>query len=491
MRLRLVTAGVGAPWESALVQACQDGSAPATVVQRCYDLGDLLASAAAGKAQVVVAAAGVRWLDRDTMTRVAAAGLAVLGMVPAGDEEAERRLLQLGVDYVIPDDTRPVALVDVARAVLLARHRHRQSAVPGDEDQVSDVDHPAHGGETPSPRPTASAGHSSPTPRTATPSREATQQDHTAGGPPDGQREERLVVVWGPKGAPGRTTVAINLAFEAPPLAGETLLVDADTYGGSIAQMLGFLDDSPGLAWAARLASRGELDGPALWQATRRAGTGGPSVLAGLPRAELWTEIRPSTWESLIELFRVSFALTVVDVGFCLEEDEELLYDHVRFRRNAVSRLALQRADTVIAVARADPVGLHDFVRGYQQLRDLGVSPSRVRVVVNQVRGGLFGGDAIGQIHAALARYLGLEPWAFVPYDRAGLDAALMRGQALREARHGSPARQALAALALSVFGTPTPDQQPRRPSRRADRRRAGAGSGSPDAPTMTRRTRW
>lgn len=489
MRLRLVTAGVDAPWESALVQACQDGSVSATVVQRCYDLGDLLASAAAGKAQVVVVAAGVRWLDRDTLTGVAAAGLAVLGMVPAGDEEAERRLLQLGVDYVIPDDTRPVVLVDLAKAVLLARHR--QSAVPGDEDWVSDVEHPSQGGETPSPSQTASAGRSSPTPQTAAPPREPAQ-DHTAGEPPDGQLgEHHLVVVWGPKGAPGRTTVAINLAFEAPPLAGDTLLVDADTYGGSIAQMLGFLDDSPGLAWAARLASRGELDGPALWQATRRAGTGGPSVLAGLPRAELWTEIRPSTWESLIELFRVSFPLTVIDVGACLEEEEELLYDHVRFRRNAVSRLALQRADTVIAVARADPVGLHDFVRGYQQLRDLGVSPTRVRVVVNQVRGGLFGGDAFGQIHAALARYLGLEPWAFVPYDRAGLDAAVMRGQALREARHGSPARQALAALAVSVFGTQSPDQQARRPvRRRADRRRAGVGSGSPNVPTMTKRTR-
>jgi Mrp family chromosome partitioning ATPase len=49
----------------------------------------------------------------------------------------------------------------------------------------------------------------------------------------------RVIAVWGPKGAPGRTTVALNLAFEAAPLAGETLLVDADTYGGSIAQVRG------------------------------------------------------------------------------------------------------------------------------------------------------------------------------------------------------------------------------------------------------------
>jgi hypothetical protein len=49
----------------------------------------------------------------------------------------------------------------------------------------------------------------------------------------------------------------------------------------------------------------------------------------------------------------------------CLEEDEELLYDQVRLRRNAVTRLALQRCD-LVAVTRADPVGLHAFIRGYQ-----------------------------------------------------------------------------------------------------------------------------
>jgi MinD-like ATPase involved in chromosome partitioning or flagellar assembly len=482
MRLRLLTVGVGAPWESALVQACQDGSVPAVVVQRCYDLGDLLASAAAGKAEVAVVAAGVRWLDRETLARVGAAGLAVLGMVPVGDEDAERRLLQLGVDYVIPDDTRPALLIDLAKAVLVERRRQRPAQ--GDRGRTRQHEHPPGDGEALSPRhPASTEGAAAAWPAEA-------QQP---GEFPEQQEPERsLVVVWGPKGAPGRTTIAINLAFESLPLAGETLLVDADAYGGSIAQMLGYLDDCPGLAWAARLASRGELDGPKLLQAIRRAGPSGPRVLVGLPRAELWTEVRPSTWTSLLELFRVSFPLTVIDAGFCLEEDEELLYDHVRFRRNAITRLAVQRADVVVAVTRADPVGLHDFVRGYQQLRELGVSASRVRVVVNQVRGGLFGGDAIEQVRAALTRYLGLEPWAFVPYDRAGLDAALMAGQALCETRPGSPAQQALAALASSILGMQPPTPRRRRlRRRRGDRQRALLWDGYPNGPIMTKRARW
>jgi MinD-like ATPase involved in chromosome partitioning or flagellar assembly len=420
MKLRLVTAGAGAAWEAALVQACQAGKVPAQVLHRCYDLGDLLAVAAAGQAEAAVVAAGTRWLDRDALARLAAAGLAVVGVAPAGDEDSERRLRQLGLQHIAFDTDPPDALVERAQTALAAEP---------DADEE-------------------------PPPTEATP---------TA---PDGGPRRLLVAVWGPKGAPGRTTVAVNLAFEAAGAGGEVLLVDADTYGGAIAQTLGFLDDAPGLAWAARLAGRGELDAPRIWRAARRAAPGGPRVLPGLPRAELWTEVRPGTWEALLELFRVAFPVTVIDAGFCLEEDEELLYDQVRLRRNAVTRLAVQHADLVVAVARADPVGLHAFIRGYQELRDLGVPAGHVRVVVNQLRPAMFGGDRPAeQVRAALARYVGIEPAAVVPYDRSGVDAALLAGQALREARPGCPAQQALARLAAVLF--PAQTVQPRRARRR------------------------
>jgi Flp pilus assembly CpaE family ATPase len=423
VKVRLVTAGVGAAWEAALVQACQAGKVSGQVVHRCYDLGDLLAVAAAGQAEAAVIAAGTRWLDRDALARLATAGLAVVGVAPAGDEDSERRLRQLGLQHIASDADPPAVLVERARAALAAD----PEPDPADE----------------------------PSPSVKTPLQ------------PDGEPRRTLVAVWGPTGAPGRTTVAVNLAFEAAAAGGEVLLVDADTYGGAIAQTLGFLDDAPGLAWAARLAGRGELDAPRLWRATRRVAPGGPRVLPGLPRAELWTELRPGTWEALLELFRVAFPLSVVDLGFCLEEDEELLYDQVRFRRNAVTRLAVQHADLVVAVARADPVGLHAFIRGYQELRELGVPAARVRVVVNQLRPGMFGGDRPAeQVRSALSRYVGIEPTAVVPYDRPGVDAALLAGQALREARPGCPSQQALARLAAVLF--PATVLKPGRARRRA-----------------------
>jgi Flp pilus assembly CpaE family ATPase len=92
-------------------------------------------------------------------------------------------------------------------------------------------------------------------------------------------------------------------------------------------------------------------------------------------------------------------------------------------------------------------------------------------VVVNQLRPGMFGGDRPGeQVRAALNRYVGIEPAAVVPYDRHGLDAALLAGQALREARPGCPAQQALARLATVLFPAPAV------PSRRARRRGSATG---------------
>jgi Flp pilus assembly CpaE family ATPase len=79
----------------------------------------------------------------------------------------------------------------------------------------------------------------------------------------------------------------------------------------------------------------------------------------------------------------------------------------------------------------------------------------------------MFGGDRpADQVRAALSRYVGIEPTAVVPYDRPGLDAALLAGQALGEARPGCPAQLALARLAAVLF--PAQAAQPRRARRRS-----------------------
>src|SRR6185436_2605907 len=48
-----------------------------------------------------------------------------------------------------------------------------------------------------------------------------------------------VVAVWGPAGAPGRTTVAVSLAAELSRRRRRVVLADVDPWGGSVAQHLG------------------------------------------------------------------------------------------------------------------------------------------------------------------------------------------------------------------------------------------------------------
>ena len=108
-----------------------------------------------------------------------------------------------------------------------------------------------------------------------------------------------MIAVWGPAGAPGRTTVATALAALLGSRA-RTTLVDADPYGGTVAQALGVLDEVSGLLSAARLAGSGMLE--ERFASVQRAFDAQFTVVTGLPRPDRWTEVRPGTIELLAEI---------------------------------------------------------------------------------------------------------------------------------------------------------------------------------------------
>ena len=110
MRVPVLTAVTDARWESDVVAALDRTDLGVAVVRRCVDLADLLAAAATGTAQAVLLSAGLRRLDRDALARLRLAGLAVVGLVDPGDDDAERRLRQLGVQAVLAADAGPQAL---------------------------------------------------------------------------------------------------------------------------------------------------------------------------------------------------------------------------------------------------------------------------------------------------------------------------------------------------------------------------------------------
>ena len=100
-----------------------------------------------------------------------------------------------------------------------------------------------------------------------------------------------IIAVWGPAGAPGRSTVAIELAVELARGGRHVGLVDADTHAPSIALALGLADEAPGFAAACRQAELGGLDARELTRISAPLGRTGVEVLTGLNRPSRWPEL--------------------------------------------------------------------------------------------------------------------------------------------------------------------------------------------------------
>ncbi len=253
----------------------------------------------------------------------------------------------------------------------------------------------------------------------------------------------RIVAVWGPAGAPGRSTIALSLAAAAAAKGVETVLVDADTYGGSLAQMLAVLDDVSGLMAACRAANHGhpqQVDDHLLSVEPHLR------LLTGLPRADMWPQIRAGALELVLRELRLIADLVVIDCGFAVER----AVGTSSLRRDQATLQALELADDVIAVGKADPVGLARLVRGVHDLADVcrGVAP---RVVINMMRPSL--GWKERDVDSTLRRLTGLVPTSFLPFDLSALDLALMSGRTPRSTSPTSPFVSRVEVLAGQVVG--------------------------------------
>jgi MinD-like ATPase involved in chromosome partitioning or flagellar assembly len=388
------------PWEGPFVAGLAHPSSRVDIERRCLDTADLLACAESGLGRVAVVGADAPRVDADVVARLRGLGLAVVAVVSSGDDEAYAFMRRWGAD----------AVVTVDRAELGAGVRMVAEAV-------------------------AAVAHD-----------ETGTQIHDVA--PRLEPSGNLVAVWGPTGAPGRTSVAVALADEAARQGVSVLLVDADTWGASITVALGMVDDGAGLASACRRALAGTLDVAELL-ALARAIRPGFTVLPGLPRAGRWTEVRAAAMSAVLEVARRSADLVVVDCGFSLERDEELVFDTEAPRRNAATFAALETADVVVAVGAADPIGLVRLVGGLVELDDVVPGTDR-RVVVTRVRESMVGRRGDAAVSAALHRH-GVELVTCVPDDRPAYDAALRAGRTLAEAAPASPARAVLRGLAAEL----------------------------------------
>ncbi|MCK2036365.1 P-loop NTPase [Microbacterium sp. SSW1-49] len=277
--------------------------------------------------------------------------------------------------------------------------------------------------------------------------------------PKESQRAPRVIAVWGPHGAPGRSTVAVQLSVELARAGRRTALIDADTVAPSLALLLGISDDAPGIAAACRRAELGGLDAREL---TRLASTietsgGDLDVLPGINRPTRWPELSASRLTTTLQACRLWADETIVDVSGAFDADDEATYDMAGPRRHAATTASVREADAIIAVAAADPVGISRLLRDHAELRRLaGTTPTSV--VINRMRSGPLGLDARGQIRRTLERFAGITDVAFLPFDQRAADAALLHARPMSDVTPRSAFVASIRGVVASLGPTPAPD---------------------------------
>lgn len=428
-RISVLIAASGAAWETDALRQLSTADPGVVLLKRCVDLNDLLATARTGQAQVALIALGLPGLDVECIDLLGRSSVNVVLLADHDELErsGEARIGRLGVAGVV-ESTDIASLSGVIRAV--AGDSPPVETALDDDPTVAAV--------------AADVGHG------------------------------RMLAVWGPTGAPGRTTVAVGLAAELAHRGHQAFLLDVDGYGGAVAQHLGVLDESSGLLGAARLANAGQLDPDRLASLAREVNPA-LRVLTGLPRAERWTEVREGAFEHLLELARTMAHHVVLDTAFNLEQDVNAPFGSVAPARNAMTLTALDQADEIVVVGSADPVGLARLARSLVEL--LETVPGRtVRVAVNHARPSLGWGEH--EVRAMIEGFVTPASVHFLPYDRAAADRAMVSGRSLTELGDSS-LRRGIADLAGAILGDlPTRSSKVSRGrSRRARLRHRRAGT--------------
>lgn len=235
--------------------------------------------------------------------------------------------------------------------------------------------------------------------------------------PVTGPSRPRLIAVGGPAGGVGSTEVTLAVARR---LAGRspTILVDADDHAPAMAQRLG-LPLHPNLRTAIDVVEHrtGPLD-----QVLHPVSGLRLRALPGLVNPRDWTDVRPHQALDLIQQLEVQ--RVVVNVG---SQIEPVGYGDARF---GLSRMVVERADLVVAVGTASPVGvgrLLDWIASARALR--GEGP--VHVLVNRAPHDPF---RRGELLEEITRTYRPASFAFLPED-AQVTAAAWEGRLVTSGR--------------------------------------------------------
>lgn len=248
--------------------------------------------------------------------------------------------------------------------------------------------------------------------------------------------EPQVFAIWGPHGSPGKSTVALNLAYELSQTK-NTLLIDLDLESPALTLLLGFNEPAPGITAVARLIRQGRFNQSELQRLSVqvRHKNSRLRLLPGLSNPNRWNEITEDTVAGLVRVAKLDFECIVIDLASSLEEG--LTTPQSPTTRNGATRQALAQATEVIAVIRNSKLSLQNYANQFIEVQNLN---KKRRLVINMAEN-----DHLPSIIKQLTKET---VSVKIPRDEISLTLAESQGLPLAITRRKSPARIAILSLA-------------------------------------------
>jgi hypothetical protein len=274
----------------------------------------------------------------------------------------------------------------------------------------------------------------------------------TPGTEPHSEGVGTIVVIVGPPGSPGRTTLAINLAAECAQLSNHVILVDADVYSPSVSQLLGLSPEGSGLFFALRSARVENVDIAAVLSHAQHytGATVGFTVLTGLLPVQQKKPVDQVAFERTLACLKAAGFTVVADTSAVLGHGHREGSAGKAWEVPQLVEVVSRVADVVVAITHPTDLGISRLVRSWELLsptiphenfhlvmRDSPHAPARERNDGSQ----------------AVWEYTGLEKIAVLGDEGAGLWRAQKSHVTLADISKESSARGVVGALAKSIVG--------------------------------------
>jgi pilus assembly protein CpaE len=244
-----------------------------------------------------------------------------------------------------------------------------------------------------------------------------------------------LIVVLGPKGGVGKTTVATNLATTLAQRGRRTLVIDLDLQFGDVGLVLGV---EPDLTMYDLVTAQGRLDGERLRGFVGRSADGVDVLLAPV-RPDQADAVTPERLLEVLDIARSEYDAVVVDTP-------------PAFTSTTIA--AIDNAQHAVMVGTLDLAGLKNMKVGMETLDLMGFDRERIVTVLNRAD------SKVGLLSHDVKKVLGAMPQFEVPSDRR-VPRSLNAARAIVVAEPKAPPAKALRSLGERIaeaLATPRKD---------------------------------